>query len=350
MATANHTTAEAAATGFERVDNLINAYLDGILHEFRQLRVWDEHARRISSGGVSVSGANGGPWLVTFSTLLQKTDVDILEADGTLLTGGTVAVTTTTPGTPTTSEVQTVTISGATGGTFTLTYKEKTTGAIAYNASAAQVKRALELLPTIGEIKSLRITYTPVNEAFYPEVWDGQNNRVPPGSVTFDFNQGSFIVDGDDGNQDYFVTYEANLFPALVLENFLTLTLMEINSSAEQGTHLTNYTTIVESPLFWDGPLVYGASAKCFMRLATDGTLWKNFLIWQEGSNGQTIAKEASQYYQAQFDDMRKSVKREKFLAHPSFSFELFRSTGLGILNPYSSKFRGLQINRMSQY
>lgn len=50
-----------------------------------------------------------------------------------------------------TDEVQTVTITGSpTGGTFTLTYAGQTTGAIAYNASAATVQTALESLSNIG--------------------------------------------------------------------------------------------------------------------------------------------------------------------------------------------------------
>lgn len=48
------------------------------------------------------------------------------------------------------NEVQTVTIS-ATGGTFTISYGGQTTAAIAYNATAAAVEEALELLSSIGE-------------------------------------------------------------------------------------------------------------------------------------------------------------------------------------------------------
>lgn len=49
-----------------------------------------------------------------------------------------------------TDEVQTVTLALATGGTFTLTYSGQTTSAIAYNATAATVKTALEALSNIG--------------------------------------------------------------------------------------------------------------------------------------------------------------------------------------------------------
>lgn len=53
------------------------------------------------------------------------------------------------------SEGQTVTITGTpTGGTFTLTFSGQTTGAIAYNATAATVKTALEALSNldVGEV------------------------------------------------------------------------------------------------------------------------------------------------------------------------------------------------------
>jgi hypothetical protein len=49
------------------------------------------------------------------------------------------------------SEVQTVTITGGpTGGTFTLTLSGETTAAIAYNATAADVRTALEALSNVG--------------------------------------------------------------------------------------------------------------------------------------------------------------------------------------------------------
>ncbi|MFJ6069059.1 hypothetical protein ACIQHU_39220 [Streptomyces tendae] len=48
------------------------------------------------------------------------------------------------------SEVQTVTITGGpTGGTYTLTFSGQTTAAIPYNATAAQVKSALEALSNV---------------------------------------------------------------------------------------------------------------------------------------------------------------------------------------------------------
>ncbi|MFJ7990340.1 hypothetical protein [Streptomyces sp. NPDC096351] len=55
-----------------------------------------------------------------------------------------------------TNEIQTLTVTGGpTGGTFTITFSGQTTGAIAYNASAATVQTALEALSNVnaGDIK-----------------------------------------------------------------------------------------------------------------------------------------------------------------------------------------------------
>lgn len=50
-------------------------------------------------------------------------------------------------------ETQNVTITGSpTGGTFTLTFNNQTTAAIAFNATAAAVAAALQALPNIGTI------------------------------------------------------------------------------------------------------------------------------------------------------------------------------------------------------
>ncbi len=55
------------------------------------------------------------------------------------------------PDTSATSEVQTVSLSGGPdGGSFTLTYRGETTSDIAYNATAEEIKTALELLSTVN--------------------------------------------------------------------------------------------------------------------------------------------------------------------------------------------------------
>lgn len=96
----------------------------------------------IGTGGVTVGGdtlASGSP--TTFTFLATAGDVAMLTADFSVLGA--------------TAEVQTLTIdSSATAGTFTLTYEEEETSAIAYDASTATVQAALEALTgvTAGDI------------------------------------------------------------------------------------------------------------------------------------------------------------------------------------------------------
>ena len=68
-------------------------------------------------------------------------------------------------------EVQTVTVGGATGGTFTLTFDGQTTGPLNRNATAAQVENALNLLSSIGAAGgSVSVTKTGNN---YAVTFDG---------------------------------------------------------------------------------------------------------------------------------------------------------------------------------
>lgn len=243
--TADITNAVRADTGSTRKDNLINYLLDNVLHEFRQLRVWDEHARR--AGGMR-----------------------------------------------------------------------------------------------------LGVCYSPSNPTFTPQVFDGQNERVPDGEVSFDFDSSTFTVVTDDGNEDFFVTYEFDLFPPKEIEAFIDWTLQEINATAEQGTHVTTYSTLDQAPAFWDGIIVSGVAAKAFRRIATDNMMWKNWLIWVDGNNGQQIAADSSAYFTTTYDELRRGAKRQNFLAKPTGVYDLFRNTGFGFIQAQSGKFRELRVNRLA--
>lgn len=104
----------------------------------------------------------GGPFPgstvdVEFQTTLAATDVELMIADGSGLTGGSspdAAITEQTKGVTAENETQTITlIDEATpnAGTFTLQFGSYTSDPIAYNATAAVVKEALEHLPTIDD-------------------------------------------------------------------------------------------------------------------------------------------------------------------------------------------------------
>lgn len=60
------------------------------------------------------------------------------------------------------NELQRITLTSATGGTFKLTYAGQQTGAIAYNASAATIKTALEALSNIA-VDDIIVTGGPAN-------------------------------------------------------------------------------------------------------------------------------------------------------------------------------------------
>jgi hypothetical protein len=74
-------------------------------------------------------------------------------------------------------EVQTVTITGTpTGGTFTLTFDGQTTGALPYNATAAQVRAALNLLTSVGPA-GVTVTGGPLPGAAVTVTFNGSGDK-----------------------------------------------------------------------------------------------------------------------------------------------------------------------------
>jgi hypothetical protein len=92
----------------------------------------DAHLFSTSFGAVSSTPSNPYP-------LVDPTDVAVDQSTGDFYVANASL-----------DEHQTVTISGATGGTFTLTFKGDTTSAIPYNAGREPVQSAFEKLPSIG--------------------------------------------------------------------------------------------------------------------------------------------------------------------------------------------------------
>eukprot|EP00913_Durusdinium_trenchii_P005642 g5260.t1 len=108
-----------------------------------------------SAGDVAVTGGPGpsSPWYVTFKGSFAGTNTNPFSVDGSSLTGNaTVDVSTINDGDADSDEIGLLTVP-ATSGTYTLTFPTvggETTGAIAYDATAATVQAALEALGTIG--------------------------------------------------------------------------------------------------------------------------------------------------------------------------------------------------------
>lgn len=101
-------------------------------------------------GNVTVSGSTGGPYTVTFVGALANTPQPTFGVTASL-TGGGVNVTHTTVGSAGGGSVQTIIPSNTpTGGSFTLSFNGHTTSAIAWNASGVDVAAALEALSSVG--------------------------------------------------------------------------------------------------------------------------------------------------------------------------------------------------------
>ena len=68
------------------------------------------------------------------------------------LTGLSLSATTQTLVGGVASEIQAISVHQAYGGTFTLVFKGARSAALSYDASASEVKAALEALPTVGTV------------------------------------------------------------------------------------------------------------------------------------------------------------------------------------------------------
>lgn len=197
----------------------------------------------------------------------------------------------------------------------------------------------------------LRLTYGNWNKDYQIGIYNSQNNRIPAMSAYIDPVEGTVRIDNDSGYDDYFITYQFDMFPPKDLEILVRLKLQELNVlGAAEGGYLTNYRNIDEAPGYWDGPLALGVVAEAFKRLQSDGSLWKNYLIWQNGAEGQRIAGDMAAQYFNMYLDMSKSLKKQHLIAKPTSTFDLFQSVGFGFYSAGGSKFRGLQINRLTIY
>jgi hypothetical protein len=105
-----------------------------------------------SSANVVVTGSNGGPYDVTFVGQLAAQDVPTLITRSSFGGGSTpgVSVSTVTTGLPRINEVQTVTITNARSGFFTLTLAGHTTAPIGWNSPWYTVRDIIAALPGVG--------------------------------------------------------------------------------------------------------------------------------------------------------------------------------------------------------
>lgn len=198
----------------------------------------------------------------------------------------------------------------------------------------------------------LQLTYRNWN-TYVPQVYDAQNTPVPSNHLFVDPKNGTIRVDGDTGYDDYFVTYEFDLGSPEQLKSLIDLKTQELNlagSGDRSSMYLTKYASIDESPLSWDAPLVMSCLASFFRRIAFDSMLWKNYLIWQDGSAAQQMATEAASFYYQSYQDMAKNLKMEHLIASATDAFQQFSSVGFGFFSCSGGKFRELRVSRLTVF
>jgi hypothetical protein len=112
----------------------------------------------VGAGNVIVTGGPGpnSPWFAHWTGTLGGQAIAVGTINGANLTGnGAVVITETTRGNGLSNAIQSISAQYATGGTYTLTLDGQTTGAIAFNATAATVQTAIQALPNVGSGNAL---------------------------------------------------------------------------------------------------------------------------------------------------------------------------------------------------
>lgn len=165
-----------------------------------------EALSNIGSGDVAVTKLtntnNSQTWQVAFQGALAGTNVAQITVGLYGLQGYSLsAVEATDAAGGNTNEVHVVTLSNATGGTFTLSFGGQTTAAIAYNASAGTVETALENLSTIDDIAVSGSAGGP-----YAVTFQGTHAGTNVAVLTPDFS----ALTGSNLERTLFWAYDAN--------------------------------------------------------------------------------------------------------------------------------------------
>lgn len=153
------------------------------------------------------------------------------------------------------NEIQTIRVNNATGGDFNVTFEGQTTGAIAYNASAATIKTALEALSNIapGEVD---VTGGPVNTTNVVVEFKGalgKSNRTQMTSTSSLTGGGAAVAHA---------TTQGGEAPASNQEKMVTLFTLDANGDVLspaaktelinllQATREVNFVVHVDDPTF----------------------------------------------------------------------------------------------------
>ncbi len=158
-------------------------------------------------------------WQLTFQGALGGTNVSQVTITCTIMPPPSTIQATDTQGGTATNEVQTVTLSNATGGTFRLTFGTEQTSALVYNASAGTVETALEALTGIDNV-----TVTGSAGGPYTITFGGTQANTNVAQITadatfltsdtldrtlsFSYDAASQLTQASDPSADYDYTYD----------------------------------------------------------------------------------------------------------------------------------------------
>ena len=272
----------------------------------------------IGSGNVSVTKSQNTStaqeWTVTFQGTLGGANQSQITIDTTNVFAfgkSNIQATDTQGGSGSNNEVQVVTLSNATDGTFRLAFGGQTTAPIAYNASAATVDSALEALTTVDAVSVTgsnggpwTVTFTGSHSNTNVASLQGDASTAQSGSVnrtiSYTYDTASQLTDISDSDSTYAYTYD-NIGRVLTTDNNGTsgvprVILTNVYDAASNRTSLS--ATI--------------AGTNDFINNYTYDNLNRMTQVAQVGNGGNTIAnKRANFAYNAlgQFTSIERQVK-----------------------------------------
>jgi YD repeat-containing protein len=212
-----------------------------------------EALSNIGSGDVAVTklqdSSSVQEWRVTFTGALAGTNVVQTTVDSSqiqTMSGTTDIEATDTQGT-TESEVQTVTLSNASGGTFRLAYKGETTAPMLHDASAATVETTLEALNAIDQVTVTgsaggpwTVTFAGTHSGLNVPRMDGDAARLTSGTsirtIEYVYDAASQITSASDPDSSYAYTYD-NLGRVTNVDNNGTANTPRVELSATYDAH-----------------------------------------------------------------------------------------------------------------
>ncbi len=171
-------------------------------------------------------------WKLTFQGNLAGTNVaqNTIDASGVWMMGSPTDIEVTdTQGSGSQDEVQTVTLSNATGGTFRLALDGYVTAPLAYNATATQVAAALEALGSVDNVTVTgngggpwTVTFGGTQSGTNVSRMDGDASAASAGSVvrtlSFTYDAASQLTATSDPDSSYAIAYD-NLGRVTSLDN-----------------------------------------------------------------------------------------------------------------------------------